>query len=45
MTKNLKKFTAEKKTTIYLSLGTPKGSPSYRRSLQPAKDNIQNFKT
>ncbi len=33
------------KTTIYLSLGLHKGFPSYRRSLQPLKENIQNFKT
>jgi hypothetical protein len=42
--------TAEKKifgskTTIYLSLGLHKGFPSYRRSLQPSKENIQHFKT
>jgi hypothetical protein len=42
MTKNWKKFTAEKKiniflkkTAIYLSLGLHKEHPSYRRSLQP----------
>jgi hypothetical protein len=45
----LKKITAEKKkfgskTTIYLSLGLHKGRPSYRRSLQPSKNNIQHFK-
>jgi hypothetical protein len=45
------KFAAEKrlffisKTTIYLSLGLHKGFPSYRRSLQPSKENIQHFKT
>ncbi len=33
------------KTAIYLSLGLPKGRPSYRRSLQPSKENIQQFKT
>jgi hypothetical protein len=33
------------KTTIYLSLGLHKGSPSYRRSLQPSKENFQHFKT
>jgi hypothetical protein len=31
------------KTTIYLSLGLHKGRPSYRRSLQPSKENIQLF--
>jgi hypothetical protein len=48
----LKKITAEKKinffglkTTIYLSLGLHKGRPSYRRSLQPSKENIQYLKT
>ncbi len=40
-----KKFTAEKKFAIYLSLGLRKGRPSYRRSLQPSKMNIQHFKT
>jgi hypothetical protein len=29
------------KTTIYLSLGLHKGRPSYRRSLQLSKENIQ----
>jgi hypothetical protein len=29
----------------YLSLGLHKGHPSYRRSLQPSKENIQHFKT
>jgi hypothetical protein len=33
------------KTTIYFSLGLQKGRPSYRRSLQPTKENIQHFKT
>jgi hypothetical protein len=33
------------KIAIYLSLGPHKGRSSYRRSLQPAKENIQNFKT
>ncbi len=32
-------------TEIYLYLGLHKGSPSYRRSLQPSKENIQHFKT
>ncbi len=30
---------------IYLSLGLHKGHPSYRRSLQPSKENIQYLKT
>jgi hypothetical protein len=30
---------------IYLSLGLQKGSPSYRRNLQPSKENIQHFIT
>ncbi len=30
---------------IYLSPGLHKGRPSYRRSLQPSKENIQHFKT
>ncbi len=33
------------KISIYLSLGLYKGCPSYRRSLQPSKKNIQQFKT
>ncbi len=33
------------KIAIYLSLGLHKGRPSYRRSLQPSKENIQHFKT
>jgi hypothetical protein len=48
----LKKITAEKKINffldqkkiIYLSQGLHKGRPSYRRSLQPSKENIQHFK-
>jgi hypothetical protein len=28
-----------------LSPGFPEGRPSYRRSLQPSKENIQHFKT
>ncbi len=46
MTKNWKKFTAEKKiifgskTTIYLFLDPNKGFPSYGRSLRPSKENI-----
>jgi hypothetical protein len=31
------------KTTIYLSLGLHKESPSYRRSLQLSKEAIQHF--
>jgi hypothetical protein len=49
MTKNGKKlkFKAEQnlKIAIYLSLGLYKGPPSYRRILQPSKENIQQFKT
>ncbi len=45
MTKNWKKCKAGKKFAIYLTLGLHKGRPSYRRSLQPSKDNIQHFKT
>ncbi len=53
MTKNWRrKITTEKKikffwskTTIYLSRGLYKGHPSYRRSLQLSKENIQHFKT
>jgi hypothetical protein len=49
----LKKFTAgnfnfyflDKKIAIYLSLGLHKGRPSYRRKLQPSKENIKHFKT
>ena len=33
------------KNTIYLSLGLHEGRPSYRRSLQHSKKNIQHFKT
>ncbi len=33
------------KFAIYLSLGLHKGRTSYRRSLQPSKENIQHFKT
>jgi hypothetical protein len=29
---------------MYLSLGLFKGLPSYRRSLQPSKENIQHIK-
>jgi hypothetical protein len=53
MTKKWKNITAEKqnliffgsKIAIYLSLGLHKGRPSYMRSLQPSKENIQHFKT
>ncbi len=33
------------KSAIYLSLGLHKGRLSYRRSLQPSKENIQHFRT
>jgi hypothetical protein len=33
------------KMEIYLSLGLPKGRPSYKRSLQPPQESIQHFKT
>jgi hypothetical protein len=48
MTKKRKKITAKKiisNIAIYLSLGLYKGCPSYRRRLQPSKDNIEQFKT
>jgi hypothetical protein len=52
ITKNWKKlqlnfffFFFLSKTTIYLSLGLHKECPSYRRSLQLSKVNIQHFKT
>ncbi len=52
MSKDWKKITAEifffflfwSKIAIYLSLGLHKGRPSYRRSLQPSKENIHHFK-
>ncbi len=52
MTKNWKKFTTRifnlfLKLAINLSLGLPKGRPSYRRSLQPTKKEhpaLQNMK-
>ncbi len=49
MTK-MKKITTEKnlilsKSTIDLSLGLHKKRPSYKRSLQLSKENIQHFKT
>jgi hypothetical protein len=45
MTKNWGKNTDEEKfilikIVIYLLLGLHKGCPSYRRSLQPSKENI-----
>jgi hypothetical protein len=33
------------KIAIYLSQGLQKGLPRYSRSLQPSKENIQQFKT
>jgi hypothetical protein len=33
------------KIAIYLSLCLYNGHPSYRRSLQPSKENIKHFKT
>jgi hypothetical protein len=51
MTKNWKKFKAEKnlylltKIAIFLSLALYKRRPSYMKSLQPSKENIQQFKT
>ncbi len=41
----LEKIYSWKKIAIYLSQGLPKGRPSYRRSLQPSKENICHFKT
>jgi len=41
----IKKKIYSSKTTIYLSLRLHKGRPSYRRSLQLSKKNIQHFKT
>jgi hypothetical protein len=38
-----KKFLS--KIAIYLSVDLGKGCPSYRRNLQPSKENIQYFKT
>jgi hypothetical protein len=44
----LKTNTAEfffiSKIAIFLSLGLHKGCPSYRRNLQPSKENIQHCK-
>ncbi len=52
MTKNLKKFTAEKKfiffwskTALYLSLGLHTGRPSYKRSLHFKTWNFKIFST
>jgi hypothetical protein len=48
MTKNWEKFITVFffliKIAIYLSLGLHKGRLSYKRSLQPSKENIQHFK-
>ncbi len=33
------------KIVVYLSQGLHKGRPSYKRSLQPSKENIQHLKT
>jgi hypothetical protein len=35
----------DQKIAIYLSLGLHKGGPSYTRSLQTSKENIQYLKT
>jgi hypothetical protein len=56
MTKNLKKCTAENfflyiyynflsKIAMTLFLGLHKGRPTYRRSLEASKEDIQHFKT
>jgi hypothetical protein len=42
LTKNISIL--DEKTAIYLSLGLLKGRQSYRRSLQPSKENTQHFK-
>ncbi len=42
---NSHKKNFKSKTTIYLSLVLHKGRPSYKRSLQLSKENIQHFKT
>ncbi len=34
-----------KKISIYSSLGFHEGRPSYKKGLQPSKENIQHFKT
>ncbi len=41
--RNFESKTSYNLTTV--SLGLHKGRPSYRRSLQPSKENIQHFKT
>ncbi len=33
------------KIVIYFSVGLHEGRPSYMRSLQPSKENMQHFKT
>jgi hypothetical protein len=38
-------YSFDQKIAIYLSLGLHKGRPSYRRSLQLSKENIQYLKT
>ncbi len=38
------KYFFDKKIAIYLYLGLHKGRPSYRKSLQPSKQNIQHLK-
>ncbi len=38
-------YSKKNNLTIYLTLGLHKGSPSYKRSLQLSKENIQHFKT
>jgi hypothetical protein len=45
MSKIEKNLLLKKKPTNYLSLSLHKGFLSYRRSLQPSKENIQHFKT
>jgi hypothetical protein len=52
MTENWEKFTTEifflffgPTIATYLSLALHAGKKSYRRSLQPSKENIQHFKT
>jgi hypothetical protein len=40
----LKKISFLIKIAAYFSLGLLKGLRSYRRSLQPSKENIQHFK-
>jgi hypothetical protein len=52
MTKNwknlqlkIKMFLDQKLQFMHLSLGLHKGRPSYKRSLQLSKENVQHFKT